>query len=284
MARNPYFKNSGSGVPEQRLIDQLGEEIIQTMGENVLYLPYERDESDDDDIFGEDAQFRYERPYHIEMYLESVDGFEGEGDLFAKFGVQLRDSATLVVNKRRFFEETGTKRPLENDLIYVPVTDSLFKITYVNDQEPFFQMGKNYIYKITVEQFIHSNETFNTGNPRLDSITKQVGFVGDFDLNSGGTGAFSSDEYIYQLGATGATLASGKVKSFDADGLELKVYEVIGDFTASRPVYGLVSGAEWVLAGDGDLVTDDNSADNDPIEDYADGILDWSDKNPFGEL
>ena len=30
------------------------------------------------------------------MYIENAEGFEGEGDLFTKFGIELRDQANFV--------------------------------------------------------------------------------------------------------------------------------------------------------------------------------------------
>jgi hypothetical protein len=107
----------------------------------------------------------------LEMYLETVDGFGGDGDFLAKFGMQIKDTATFVVSKRRF-EETihGKVRPLEGDLMFFPLTNTIFEINYVEHENPFYQIGKLHSYKLTCELFTFSHEDFETGRDDIDRI------------------------------------------------------------------------------------------------------------------
>ena len=41
-------------------------------------------------------------------------------------------------------------RPKEGDLIYFPLGDRLFEIKYVEHEQPFYQLKKNYVYTLTL--------------------------------------------------------------------------------------------------------------------------------------
>ena len=43
----------------------------------------------------------------LEMYIASVDGFEGEGDILSKFGLEIRDRVELIVSRKRFEQTVG---------------------------------------------------------------------------------------------------------------------------------------------------------------------------------
>jgi hypothetical protein len=149
----------------------------------MFYLPRETIERDN--LFGEDIKSKFSDNYMLEMYIESVDGFEGEGNILAKFGMQIKDTATFILSKRRF-EETiiGASRPMEGDLIYVPMSNSIFEINFVEHENPFYQLGRLHTYKLTVELFTYSHEEFDTGTSCIDSIT---------DIYSGEEGILNSD-------------------------------------------------------------------------------------------
>ena len=100
MATNPYFKNYGG---EQDLTEDLTVEIIKTMGKDMLYIP--RNKFKEDEIFGEQLGVYYKDGIPLEMYINSVKGFEGQGDIATKFGVEIRDSILLTVAKKRFMQE-----------------------------------------------------------------------------------------------------------------------------------------------------------------------------------
>lgn len=168
MATNFYFDFFHNRT-EQNLIEDLTIEAIKIYGHDMIYLP--RETLERDPIFGEDIITKFKENKLLEMYIESVDGFEGGQDVLAKFGLQITDQASFMVSKRRFQETfPNMVRPLEGDLIYFPLSNSMFEINHVEHENIFYQIGKLYSYRLTVEAFTYSHENFETGNEYIDSI------------------------------------------------------------------------------------------------------------------
>jgi Virus neck protein len=177
MTINHYFQ---SGVPggrssEQLLVEDIIIECMKIYGFEVSYLT--RKKQNLDNILVEDPLNDYENAYDIEVYLQNVDGFAGDPQLLSKFGVELRDQATFIVSRRRWDEIVGrsgtailSTRPAEGDLIYFPLTKSYFEIKNVNATNPFYQVGKLYVYELTCELFQYSSERINTGDNVIDTL------------------------------------------------------------------------------------------------------------------
>ncbi len=178
MPTNFYFQQGDSigTTNEQRLIEDLIVESIKIYGNDVYYLP--RTVVNEDLLFDEDTLSEFTQAYPIEMYLENVNGFDGEGDIFTKFGIEVRDSATFVLPRRRWEELVSTSggvyntdsRPAEGDLIYFPKTNSIFEIKLVDFANPFYQAGKLYVYRLECELFEYSSEEFETGIQAVDDF------------------------------------------------------------------------------------------------------------------
>lgn len=171
MARNPYFSNGTAS--EQNLIQDIIIESIQIYGQEFLYIP--RTLVAKDEILGEDRLSRFENAFPIEMYLETVDGFQGQGAFVQKFGLMMEQSATLTVARRVWEQLIGSQqatilpnRPNEGDLLYFPLTKGLFEIKFVQHQDPFYQLGKLYVYRLEVELFQYASEVMDTGVPEVD--------------------------------------------------------------------------------------------------------------------
>ena len=175
MARNPYFKDYSG---EQNVIEDLSIEIIKTMGRDMLYIP--REQFDKDIEFGE-ASYKYTKVFPIEMYIASVNNFEGEGDIISKFGLEVRDKVNLVVSRKRFNQEVTERyglinRPREGDLIYFPLSKGLFEINFVEHENPFYQAGKLYTYILVCEltTLDLSNDEVSTGETDIDVVTTET--------------------------------------------------------------------------------------------------------------
>lgn len=175
MTVNYYFQ---SGVPEsfsanQRLVEELTIEAIQIAGMETYYIP--RHLINVDTIFTEDRLSTFKDAFPLEMQLEQVNGFEGDGSLLSKFGITVNDTCTFVVARRRWEAEVGRTgkstlsiRPTEGDIIYLPITKSLFEIKKVVGSNPFYQLGKLFTYKLECELFQYASETFSTGINEID--------------------------------------------------------------------------------------------------------------------
>lgn len=170
MPTNPYF-NQISFAQEQTLVEDLVVESIQIHGQNFYYI--KRDQVTQDSVFNEDVLSEFNDAYELEMYIEDAEGFAGEGDFLSKFGLQIRDQLNVLVSKKRFLESTPLTIPREGDLIYFPLVDRCFEIQFVEDEIPFYQLGKMYVYKLTTELFEYSHEEFNTEIEEIDDITEQ---------------------------------------------------------------------------------------------------------------
>jgi len=304
MARNPHFKEYSG---EQNVVEDLTIEIIKSMGKDMVYIP--RTLVNEDKLFGEDLISKFDDGYQLEMYIQSVDGFEGEGDILSKFGLEIRDRVELLVSKKRFEQTVGDyesiTRPKEGDLIFFPLSKTLFEINFVEHENPFYQLGKLYTYKLSCEVFTYSEETIDTGYSEIDKVEdERKYFAIELDVGT----RISTDTYInyfegetiFQvLGSTGAALADATatavVTDWNATTTKLTVTNIVGTLSTatSETVKGAVSSAEYELNSSTTTTViiphepqDDKPAgDNEDIELLRDidDIFDFTETDPFSE-
>ncbi len=302
MATNPYF-NFKSSAPEQSLMEDLTIEAIKTMGMDVLYLP--REYVKKDLLFGEDVLSQFTKTYEIEMYLQSVDGFQGEGDILAKYGLEIKDKVEMVVSRRRFIDEIGNletdiNRPREGDLIFFPFGNYLFEINFVEHENPFYQLGKNQTYLIQAELFTYSLEKFQTGVCGPDQLQNTKEYATEFTVGTAvnsGPGYYLGETVFQAVGLTGATLgqatASATVVGWSLLTSKLTVSSASGSFVTdgSETIKGNKSETEYYLT-DSDttnLIIPENVVSNIPDGDAntfgveKQSILDFSETDPFSE-
>ena len=177
MAVNHYFQG-GDGIgnqAEKNLHENLIIEGLKIYGHDVYYLP--RTLVNQDLILGEDVASKFNASYLIEMYFETTEGFQGERELISKFGLEIRDDTTFTVAKRRWDDAVGDQatliksgRPNEGDLIYFPMMKSYFEIQFVEDQEPFYQLGNLPVYKLRCTRFEYSNERIDTNVSEINKL------------------------------------------------------------------------------------------------------------------
>jgi hypothetical protein len=190
VARNVYFSHGTKD--EQCLIEDLIVESLQIYGQDLYYIP--RKLVAKDDILGEDRLSEFKTAYPIEMYLENVDGFEGQGAFIQKFGLMMEQSATLTVARRRWDQLVGRfgqtqlpLRPCEGDLLYFPLTKGLFEIKFVKHQDPFYQLGKLYVYQLQVELFQYASEHIDTGLKEIDVFETLKSYDTNYIRNATGS-------------------------------------------------------------------------------------------------
>lgn len=299
MATNFYFNNfpAGQVTSEQLLVEDLVIEAMQMYGMDVYYLP-RSNESEDDYLYGDSQLKEYRKAYALEMYLENVMGMEGEGDFISKFGLEIRDEMTFIVSRRRFKYTTRASnilRPREGDLIYVPLVQNFFEITFVeheNDQAMMHTLGRGrggnvFVYALKMKQFVFSNEVVSTGVTEIDEQIRDHYTRTRITLSTG-TGRFQNDEIVYQ----GSDLANATAQavvyssSYATGNNVLTIIRPIGNFITGS-VKGVASGANWNANVVSEMAEMQNPFedifDNKQIEDEGTNILDWTEKNPFGE-
>lgn len=160
---------------ENALYESLITEAIDIHSVDFYYIP--RSYVAKNEILGEDRLSKFKYAYPISMYLESQDGFEGQGAFLSKFGLQMEQSAHLMCAKRSWDQAVGRhgtsilpNRPAEGDLLFFPLSGGLFEIMFVQHQNPFYQLGQLYVYKLTVELFRYSSEKMETGIKEIDKF------------------------------------------------------------------------------------------------------------------
>lgn len=179
MATNLYFSQKVKS--EQNLYEDIVIESLKMYGQDVYYLP--RDLVNEDRILGDDPESSFNSSHVLEMYIENTEGFEGEGDLFTRFGVEIRDEATFVVSRKRWEQtvqrydnEITSTRPSEGDLIYLPLSKSLFQISHVEHEMPFYQLSNLPVYKLRCQLFEYTGEDLDTGVDTIDDIERKYAY------------------------------------------------------------------------------------------------------------
>jgi hypothetical protein len=300
MPTNFYFNNFPAEqiTPEQLLVEDLVIEAMQIHGMDVYYMPREsRDEVDY--IYGEDTLKTYTKAYPLEMYLENVTGMAGDGDFISKFGLEIRDEITLLVSRRRFKYTTAASnliRPREGDLIFLPLLRNFFEITRVeheNDQAMFYTLGRGrggnvYVYALYLKQFVFSEEVISTGVDEIDSNIRDYYRRTELTLAAGGSGAYVADEIVYQGTNVANATFQAVTHTWHPTTRKLDVIRVQGTYANNANTKGATSGAYWTSSGSTNDSVFDNDAfedivDNTRIQNEADGIIDFTETNPFGE-
>ena len=195
MALNPFFLQGASS--EQRLVQDLINEQLKIYGVEITYIPrkFVRKQT----IIEEVQSSKFDDNYSIEAYVNTYDGYSGAGDILTKFGMSLKDEVTLTISKERFedfispflaAEDDGTgdsaivlpTRPREGDLIYFPLGQRLFEVKFVEHEQPFYQLGKNYVYELKCELFEYEDEVIDTSIDEIDTQIETEGFITTLNL------------------------------------------------------------------------------------------------------
>ena len=279
MATNIYFQNS---ITDQNLLNEINREVIQQAGIDVLYIP--RTLVKEDLVMNEDVLSQFDTAYEIEMYVKSSDNFGGADDAISKFGLDIRDELILVVHAESFKFATNITIPLEGDLIYFPLSKGLFEIKFVEDEQPFYQIGKNYVFELTCDIFQYGEEKIDTGTD-ADKVERENAYAVDLLLTAGGTGTYIIDEEVYQGANLAGATGKGIVAAWTSSTRTLRVNNIVGTFAISTNITGATSGAVWsqAAATDDQLLPTIPFADNKILETDGDAILDFSESDPFSE-
>ena len=189
MALNPYFLQGSRG--EQRLVQSLINEHLKIYGQEVTYIP--RKYVNQESIIEEVTSSKFDDNFAIEMYVNTYDGYSGAGDVLTKFGMSLRDEVELTVSRERFEEFIApfmdasddielASRPREGDLVFFPLGQRLFEIKFVEHEDPFYQLGSNYVYKLKCELFEYEDEVIDTSIDIIDTQVADEGYIATLQL------------------------------------------------------------------------------------------------------
>lgn len=248
MPTNVYF-DTGTR-PEQALYEDLIIEQLRIYGQDVYYIP--RKIAGTDSVWQEDVSSSFEDAYLIEMYMDTVDGYEGEKELMSKFGLDIQNDTTFTVARRRWEQFISidnnlvvSSRPNEGDLIFWPKGNRMFEITFVDHDDPFYQVHNLPTYKLKCKTFEYGSESIDTGITEIDTIETD----------------YSLDQLSHQL-----TLESGTGS---------------GSLLLENTVEG--AAASYIILESYNVATLDKNSQNDDFEVADDNVLDFTESNPFGD-
>jgi hypothetical protein len=191
MALNPFFLQGSPN--EQRLVQELINEQLRIYGVEVVYIPrkFVRRET----ILREISSSKFDDNFALEAYVNNYDGYSGQGDILTKFGMSLKDDLSLIISKERFedfispFLETESdeeivlaSRPREGDLVYFPLGQRLFEVKFVEHEQPFYQLGKLYVYELKCELFEYEDEVIDTSIDEIDTQVQEEGYITTLSL------------------------------------------------------------------------------------------------------
>ena len=295
MATSVYFNNYNS-LAEQRVVEDLIVESIKIMGFDAYYLPIFNEE-DRDILYGENPVKKFKQAFPVEFYLSSSLEYTGEREFFSKFGLEIKNSANVIISKRSFSQRVPQQhftRPREGDLIYVPFlngTGELFEIRFVDQTKDFFTLGRKipYFYELQLEKFKYSQEVIDTGITDIDDAVTQSSYTIELQVNNvQNANSFTQKEIVYQ--APDYTHANATVvaivQNWDATSNTLSVTNIAGEFVSNNVIVGASSNARATLYTFDPLKdsTRNETYDNLYIETQGNSILDLSETNPFGTI
>ena len=252
---NSFFTATNGYSGENSLIDNLVIEQIAMFGLDLLYMP--RENINLDQLLHESTADAFKLALSIPMYLKSFDGYDNSMEMLTKFGVRSSDELTLVMSRSQWttyyapyvksFYNDGTtafnnplegeisRRPKEGDLIFFPYDNGIFEVKYVQFDQPFYQLGKGYVFEMQCEKFEYSGENFETGIEQIDTATVRSDFPNlEFSMLEGGESTFQFQEKvrIFDLTTTDygkIELESGGLLNITSEGIVNILTEDSGD-------------------------------------------------------
>ena len=268
---NPFFLQGSRG--EQGLVQDLINEQLKIYGVDVYYLP--REYATEKTVIKEVVESKFSNAYPLEAYIDTYDGYGGQGTLLSKFGIQEVDDVTLIISKERYenyiqplIEDIPntklTSRPKEGDLIYFPLGDRIFEIKYVEHEKPFYQLKKNYVYELRCELFRYQDEVIDTDIEFIDDNTSDIGYIQTLQLIGLGSTASAITSIVnggvqyVQVTNRGTSYTSAPTVSFSrapsggttAVGVATMINNII-DFCNVDPTDKRVQGVEIINPGSG---------------------------------
>ena len=304
MPRSVYFSQAVKS--EQNLYEDLIIESLKIFGQDVYYVP--RTLVSRDNILGEDTASKFDDAYLIEAYIENTDGFESPGDLYLKFGLEIRDEATFIISRRQWQNLVGvwnntveTNKPQEGDLLFLPMSNSFFEISFVEDEQPFYQLSNLPVYKMQCSLFEYNEEDFETGVQAIDGVQAQQSYQVGMTVDVTGGNHFKLGETVTQVISTDPAISVyGEIQTIT------KTSNILGTISVSNiGVIGSTDAKDFIVSetlglvgsestntcyitdinnvADAEAFPSDDQAENYAFEVEADGFLDFTETNPFGD-
>ena len=281
MSTSVYFSRGTQS--EQWLYEDLLIEAIQIRGHEVFYLP--RTLVNEDDLFGEDALSKFNDAYSIEMWMENNEGFDGDKEILTRFGLEVRNEVTFVIARRRWEDTISldenlivNTRPNEGDLIWHPTIKQMYEISFVDHDDPFYEIKNLPVYKLYCRTYEYSQERFDTDITAIDTIEDTESTDAYFYQISGEQS--STTTYNQNVGLEDDTGSVDLETATDTGVLvgenELGFASILLEHSDSQDSYFIISEGY-------SITTIDTQSDNEFIGEQMATILNFTETNPFGD-
>ncbi len=312
MPRNVYFSQAVRS--EQNLYEDLIIESLKIFGQDIYYLP--RDLVNRDSILGEDTSSQFDDAYMIEGYIEGTEGFEGQGDLYSKFGLEVRDEVNFVISRKVWDRYVGFQdevndvpRPREGDLIFLPLSNKFFEVMFVEHEQPFYQLSNLPVYRLQCALYEYNEEDFDTGIAQIDAIEETDTYQVTIDYSTTNNNHLQKNEKVTQdltfnnesppVALTSVFGEIQKIEKLSASAGRIQISQIgvsgideARDFIVSSTL--TLTGEESLQTvaitkvydiGDNSALVDPTSSNSENVafEVTADGFLDFTESNPFGD-
>ena len=281
MSTSVYFTRGTQS--EQWLYEDLLIEAIQIRGHEVFYLP--RTLVNEDDLFGEDTLSKFSDAYSIEMWMENNEGFDGDKEILTRFGLEVRNEVTFVIARRRWEDTISSDdnliintRPNEGDLIWHPTIQQMYEISFVDHDDPFYQIKNLPVYKLYCRTYEYSSEVFDTDVSAIDAIEDTESTDVYFYQISGEQSA--STTYNQNVGLEDGT---GSVDLETATDTGLLVAENETGFSSVLVENSDSLNSFFIISESYSIETIDSSSDNEFIGTEMSSVLNFTESNPFGD-
>ena len=262
-----YMEDSEGGFAgEKELMSQFG---LQNLSEATFVVNKERFQELDRQIQIEDGTDTSSGG-SIQLETGSIDQSSASSTLTTVSG----DNVFYILQDTA---ATDSDRPQEGDVIYHPVLDKMFQINFVDHDEPFFQLDNNPLFKMRCRLFEYSSEVLDTGITDIDVIETEL----------------SIDSLQHQITMEQSSAVNENIRlevgTGDDAGLVLEETDgdnIIGeDDETSVGESILLENGSYIIQEDyivGDMDTD-KTAQNELFKSQASTVLDFTEKNPFGD-
>ena len=182
---------------------------------------------------------------------------------------------------------TDSDRPFEGDIIYHPILKKIFQINFVDHDEPFHQLDNNPVYKLRCRLYDYSSERLDTGITDIDAIEDSLTTdIGEYQFTLEQSSAVN-EEIRLESGTISTDISDAGLLLEETDG-----DNILGENDSSSVGTNILlensadSGDDAYLLQEDYIVGDmstDTTSQNELFDSLDDSVLDFTEKNPFGD-
>ena len=189
---------------------------------------------------------------------------------------------------------TDADRPQEGDLVYHPTFSKVFEISFVDHDEPFYQLDNNPVYKLRCRQFEYSQEVIDTGIAEIDEIEDDLSknpLDSQFTLEQ--SSAVNENIRIFHSaheeglllldGTDGSSTDTGDNVLFENDSTSVGENILLEGTGADGETASYLIQEDVIVGDNTTRGSQDKTAQNELFDSLDDDVLDFSESNPFGD-